>query len=368
MQLAEAPTLPRLRQNRPSLVLPYPLLLLKEARPDPTNPFNSLTNHQPSAVATNSSQSKQNLIDFFASIESEQTTMFPAPQQQQQQFAPQPQVYTNPSFNPTFTAQPTNQFPLPPTNQPFYQSQHQQQFPAEQQYTASQQPIRPEWTGAGFGGYTPSSAGSPVHIMPTISSGLPTQSQFAPPPTTSTQAQFSPPMQSSGLQTDRNSTGTTNPFRASTLPHANTFPTTDQGTNPFATGQRAQTTISSGLSHNPSFNAGQTSFSSVPAQPQSAYQQPFQGQSQPAFQQPPSQQQQQQPVFQQPSQSQPVFNPQAPIQTSTSTGTNPFSRPPQLHSQARLTPQVTGSNPFRQSVMPGGTSASTVNGFGWSQQ
>jgi phosphatidylinositol-binding clathrin assembly protein len=297
--------------------------------------------------------------------------MFPTPQQQQQQFASQSQVYANPSFNPTFTTtvQPPNQFPPPPTaNQQFYQPppQQQQQFPVGQQYPAPQQPIRPEWTGAGFGGYTPSSAGSPVHIMPTISSAPPVQAQFSPPQAvTVPQTQFSSPVQNSGLQVDRNSTGMTNPFRASMLPHPNTFPT-DQGTNPFAAGQRAQTGISPAISHTPSFNTSQTSFASVPQQQQqqSTYQQPFQTQSQSAFSQPPSQQQQQ-PIFQQSNQSQPVFTPHAPVQVSSSTGTNPFSRAPQLQSQAtRLTPQVTGSNPFRQSVVPGGT---TTNGFGWSQ-
>jgi phosphatidylinositol-binding clathrin assembly protein len=344
------------------------LLLLTEARPDPTNPFNSLTNpnRQPSVAAPNGPQTKQNLIDFFASIESEQTSMFPTPQQQQQQFSPQSQVYVNPSFNPAFaTAQPTNQFPPPTANQQFYQppAQQQQPFPAGQQYTAPQQPIRPEWTGAGFGGYTPSSAGSPVHIMPTISSAPPAQASFSPPPaTTVPQTQFSSPVQNSGLQADRNSTGTTNPFRASILPYANTFPS-DQGTNPFATGQRAQTGISPAITHTPSFNTSQTSFASVPQQQpqQPTYQQPFQTQSQPAFSPTPSQQQQ--PIFQQSNQSQPVFTPQAPVQVSSSTGTNPFSRV--QSQQARLTPQVTGSNPFRQSVMPGGT---TTNGFGWSQQ
>jgi len=287
--------------------------------------------------------------------------MFPTPQQQQQQFAPQAQVYgPNPSFNPAFTAQPTNPFPPPTTNQQFFPPQ--QQFTPGQQYTTPQQPIRPEWTGAGFGGYTPSSAGSPVHIMPTISSAPPAaQTQFSTTGASASQTPFSPPVQNSGLQADRNSTGTTNPFRASMLPHANTFPT-DQGTNPFAAGQRAPTGIATTLSNTPSFNTSQTSFASIPPQQQqqqqqpSAYQQPFQTQSQP------------QPVFQQSNQSQPVFTPHAPVQVSASTGTNPFSRPQQIQSQtARLTPQVTGSNPFRSSILPGATST-TTNGFGWSQQ
>jgi hypothetical protein len=51
---------------------------------------------------------------------------------------------------------------------------------------------------------------------------------------------------------------------------------------------------------------------------------------------------------------------------SSPTGTNPFSRPQPLSStQPRLTPQVTGSNPFRQNIMQGGN---VPNGFGWSSQ
>ena len=281
--------------------------------------------------------------------------MFPTPQQQQQQFpAPQPQVYGNPTFTPTF-AQPTNQFPPATNQQQFFPPQ--QSFSPQQQYTNPQQPIRPEWTGAGFGGYTPSTVSSPVHIMPTISSAPPSQPQFQQPPVQST----------AGLQADRNLTGT-NPFRASVLPnHSPTFPQTDNATNPFQQ-QRSQT-MSPALSQNQPFSSP-TSFAS--SQPQSTFQ-PFSTPSQPTFQQPTFQPQQS--AFQQSNQSQPVFTQQqpqpAPIQVSASTGTNPFSRPQlQVTQQARLTPQVTGSNPFRQNVMPGGASTTTTgvpNGFGWSQ-
>lgn len=280
--------------------------------------------------------------------------MFPTSQQQQQFAAPQPQVYGNPTFTPTF-AQPTNQFPPPTSPQQFFPPQ--QSFSPQQQYTNPQQPIRPEWTGAGFGGYTPSTASTPVNIMPTISSAPPSQPQFQQPPVQNTV----------GLQADRNSTGT-NPFRASMLPNvSSSFPQTDHGTNPFQ--QRSQT-MPPTLSHPQSFS-NQTSF--APPQPQSTFQ-PFSTPSQPTFQ--PSTFQPQQSVFQQSSQPQPVFTQQqaqpAPVQVSASTGTNPFSRPQlQATQQARLTPQVTGSNPFRQSVMPGGASTSTTtgvpNGFGWSQ-
>jgi hypothetical protein len=317
------------------------------ARPDPTNPFNSLTGRQQSVAAPASTpaatpaQKQQNLVDFFNSIESEQTSMFPTPQQQQQAFPQQQQqtpVYTNPSFTPTY-AQPVNQYPTTNQQQTFYQSP--QTYTPQQQFTAPQQPIRPEWTGAGFGGYTPSNAPSPVHIMPTIPSAQP-----APPPT-----QFVSPVQSTGLSAS--ATGT-NPFRASMMPpSASTSFSSDQSTNPFAA-QRSQT-LTTGLSQPQSYSSSQASFS----QPQT-FQQPFQTTSPPAFQSP------SQPVFQQSNQSQPAFTTQSapPAQVSSPTGTNPFARSQQLAAPNRLTPQVTGTNPFRQSLMPGATG---VNGFGWSQ-
>jgi phosphatidylinositol-binding clathrin assembly protein len=297
------------------------------------------------------------LIDFFAAIESEQTSIFPSPQQQQQQqpFSPQSPVYVNPAFAPTYASPTTNQF-TPTTNQQFFPSQ--QPF-APQQFASPQHPIRPEWTGAGFGGYTPSSATSPVHVMPTIPSATP-------------QPQFSQPVQNTSLQPDHNSVGT-NPFRASTMPQASSPQTfsPDHGTNPFSAGQRVQT-MSPTLNNAQPFS-NQASFASVPQQ-QSTFQQPFQNQAPTTFQQPQQSTFQptssQQSVFQQSTQSQPAFIPAAPVQVSTSTGTNPFSRPQQLQTQTRLTPQVTGSNPFRQSAIPGGTTSQTqatlTNGFGWS--
>ena len=359
------------------------------SRPDPTNPFNSLTGnaqHQPkqqlaTAVAGPPENKQQNMIDFFASIESEQTSMFPGPQQQQQFTSsmplysdttfvqsfqqPQPQSVSQ-QFAPTSS---TNPFPATTTTQPFFtgQSSFSPSFSPQSQFTSPQQPIRPEWTGAGFGGYTPSSAGSPVTILPTIPSGPATQQpyqqsmqQSAPP--------VQPSMQSGGLQVDRNSTGT-NPFRASMLPTQQSTGQSSQGTNPFSTGQRTQT-ISPSLSQAPSFSS-QTSYSSIP-QPlqQQQQQQPFQPSfstsSQSAFQPPQS------PVFQS---TQPVFQPQ-PQQSSTfpsqsqptfqvpsTTGTNPFSRPKPSLQPTRLTPQVTGSNPFRQSTLPPPTN--NTNGFSW---
>ena len=335
-----------------------------------------MTNRQQSVSAAESVPKQQNLIDFFASIENEQTSMFPTPQQQQQPFPSQSQVYGNPTFSsPTYT-QPPNQFPQT-SNQQFFPAPQQQQSyntpqqqfssPPQQQFSSPpQQPIRPEWTGAGFGGYTPSTAISSVHIMPTISSSAPSsQTQFSPPP---------PPVQNPGLQVD---TGTTNPFRTSMLLTNSSSPT--GSTNPFAAVQqpRAQPMSSSPALSSTSPFSSQTSYTQSP----STYSFPNQSSipQQSTFQQPAAFQSQQstttttQPVFQQSNQSQPMFNNSpAPVQVSSPTGTNPFSRPQQhlSTSQPRLTPQVTGSNPFRQSVMQqqGGGGGSLPNGFGWSQQ
>lgn len=305
--------------------------MLTIARPDPTNPFNSLTNRQQNAsTTTDSSPKPQNLIDFFASIENEQTSVITSAQQHQPQFAPQSQVYTNPTFSPTYT-QPTNQYPpttptltttVATTNLPFYTSPPS--YPPQANFAPTQQPIRPEWTGVGFGGYTPSSAASAVHI----------------PLTSTTQTQFSPTAPTSGLQTGRSTE--TNPFRASMIPPSNTPPafSPDHGTNPFSGAQRSQT-LPPTLSNTPPYS-NQTAFGSVP--PQSS-------------------------TFQPSNQSQSIVGPltqTAPPQVSTSTGTNPFSRAPQLNAQARLTPQVTGSNPFRQNTLPAGGTPSVSNGFGWS--
>ena len=340
-------------------------IVLTTVRPDPTNPFNSLTNRQQSPAATESLQKQQNLIDFFASIESELTSMFPGPQHQQQhiQFSTQPQVYGHPTFTPTYVQQPPTQFtPTTATTTTDNQAQFfqpQPSFTPQQQFTSPpQQPIRPEWTGAGFGGYTPSTASSQIHIMPTISSVPSTQTQFSQPQLTS---------QNAGLQVDLNSTGT-NPFRATLLPNqAQTFPQ-EHSTNPF--GKQGSQPMSPAVSQAQSFSSPM-SFASQPSTPSTYGQASFQNPPQTPFQLTSTSFQPQQPsVFSRSDTSQPAFpqNPSASSQVSSSTGTNPFSRPQlQLQTQTRLTPQATGSNPFR---LPGGSTTTTgvvPNGFGWSQ-
>jgi len=128
-----------------------------------------------------------------------------------------------------------------------------------------------------------------------------------------------------------------------------------QGTNPFATSQRITSgtqAMSPPISQTQSFSS-QTS-STVP----STYPTPFQNPSQTSFQAPSSQ-----PLFQQQNQSQPAFQQSQPaFQVPTTTGTNPFSRTQSVPNQQRLTPQVTGSNPFRKSMLSGSNIPN-----GWSQ-
>jgi hypothetical protein len=83
------------------------------------------------------------MIHFFATIESEQTSMFPTPQQQQQQqFPAQQQVYNTPSFGQAYPQSSTQQFPQT-GNQQFFPAQQQsfQSYTPQQQFTSPQQPI-----------------------------------------------------------------------------------------------------------------------------------------------------------------------------------------------------------------------------------
>jgi phosphatidylinositol-binding clathrin assembly protein len=327
------------------------------ARPDPTNPFNALTgNNPPQAKSITPNQStKQDLVDFFASIENEQTPIFPTSTSTQYTT----QVFTDQTYS---QSSPPGQF-VPTQQQQFYPTP---QFPSfAQQPGYPSQPIQPEWTGAGFGGYTPSTASS-VTVLPTIPAVPTGHSPVS--------------LQSPGQGT---STGT-NPFRTSVVVQGT-------GTNPFSQGRGTGR-----------FSPTQGNFPALPSLMFPSQQQVgFTGQQQgtfPAPQTPTFTTQQQGQTFpvQQPQQTFPAQQTQTfqqqqtfapppatpkpfqahnfplptpssstPFLQPSSTGTNPFSRTNPAAS--RLTPQVTGSNPFRQSLLPqtNGPSAGT-NGFtGW---
>ncbi|KAI0198272.1 ANTH-domain-containing protein [Astrocystis sublimbata] len=292
------------------------------------------------------------LIDFFDSIEQNQTTMATQPNPQPTQQQPQMPMMNNTGNPwPSGMQQPATQLQgngfVPqatgfPNNSPYQQPnptgyQMPQQIP--QQMPPQMPPqMQPSFTGAGFGGYTPQPSFSPNSL------GSIPQDSVASFPT----GTLSPPMQT-GLQTGQQ---TTNPFRASMMMAnptgmpgvgvggPNTFPPPTspqaqppnaiqrQPTNPFAR--------SSPLAGAPPFASPQLPTSTSP------------------FQSPP-----------------PGQLPAAPLQPAP-TGTNPFAKnnfaPPQQQQQQQrpqtsggIAPQATGAtNPFRQ-----GAFVNHQTGMGW---
>jgi hypothetical protein len=282
------------------------------------------------------------LIDFFESIEQNQQPMATQPGTQQQGYTP----FNN---NGTFQTQSQQQFPqngqidqngfaqqqmgFQNTN-PF--PQQQQSFNTgfavnqqQQQVQQMQQPqVQPNFTGAGFGGYTPQPSFQPGALSPIPSDSAATFQQL-------------PQQQPQQQQLNQMQTGApqiTNPFRASMMAQptgmtAPSFPLSPpvgsppnrQNTNPFA----------------------KTSISPVSAQ---------------QFTPPPDQFQQQQ----MPQQQQQSPQTTIPLQTMP-TATNPFARNLAMNTAQRpqtaggLVPQPTSStNPFRQSQF-----VNTATGVGW---
>ncbi|KAF2402879.1 ANTH-domain-containing protein [Trichodelitschia bisporula] len=240
------------------------------------------------------------------------------------------------------------------------QQQQQQQFLQQQQLQQQQQQqpqgqqMQPNFTGAGFGGYSP----APQNRFTPALSSIP-QSNVAAPFSLQTQQSFN-----TG-SSDPASAQSTNPFRQSMLPSATGTSTSSfasaptglsrQSTNPFAKQSSPQTPPTS----NSPFSPSQSSpYSQPPPQ-----QQPQFSQQQPSFQQPQFTSQPQSFQQQQPSFSQPPPQPMVPAQT----GTNPFARsvaPPTSSAFApapALSATPTGStNPFRQS-----TFVNQQTGQGW---
>lgn len=255
------------------------------------------------------------LIDFFDSIE-----------QNQQMMATQPGQTTNmQSFNEASQFQMQQpQFQQQPTGIQSQGTYQQQQL--SNSFMSQQQPLQTQFTGAGFGGYTPQPS-----YQPSTLSSIPQDS------TASFAAQSTGAFQQQQQQQQQQQT--TNPFRLSMMAQStgmqpqqypasppNSAPIQPQSTNPFA----------KGLNQQPQ-NTSQQPFSPV-AEQSSQYFQP---------------QQQQQIV--QPLQSQP-------------TGTNPFAKnfgapvsSPPSQQPGQLMPQPIGNtNPFRQSQF-----VNTATGQGW---
>ncbi|KAI5800771.1 ENTH domain-containing protein [Pyronema domesticum] len=230
------------------------------------------------------------LIDFFESIEQEQTPMFPQNQQQQPMMTGAPQMmgyggqmgqmgqpqmqqqmftgapvmagqmpnFPGPQFN-----NPTNPFPSAQPSQTADPSTNP--FPAQM---APPQSIQAHTTGFGFGGYTPAPDASmavpqiPPQFRPQTS---PNFGGMAPPPFPQFQPQQTgfPPLQQGAVnfpgqqppaQLQVPATTGTNPFRQSMLGHSPS--TAAKGTNPFARSPSSPPATSAGLVSLPSNATG----------------------------------------------------------------------------------------------------------------
>ncbi|KAM5343592.1 hypothetical protein ACJ41O_012129 [Fusarium nematophilum] len=270
------------------------------------------------------------LIDFFDSIEQNQTPLNVNPQPQQQMNpGPFQQQPTGMQFQQNgFGTQPTG---FAQNNSPFQQQQQQQ--PTGGFMQQPQGSLQPSFTGAGFGGFTSQQSFQSSSLAPipqdSVASFPNAPSPVAQQPVQNGQPQALQPMQ----------TGSTNPFRQSMLmaqqtgmqgnpmPSSATTPALNrQSTNPFARSPQQSTSPFAQASSN------------SPFQPQ--------------------------PPQQQPPQTAAALQP-AP------TGTNPFARhsmmPAPTQEQrpqtagAALAPQATGStNPFRH-----GAFVNHNTGMGW---
>lgn len=286
------------------------------------------------------------LIDFFESIEQKQTTMptHPDPNaasqtnnaafQHQSQFQAQPQPtggFQQDAFgiggfstNPYQQQQQQQQAQL----QQFQQPQPTGFFP--QQQPQAPQPQQPDFTGAGFGGFSPQQSFQPSSLGTIPQSSVATfqpQSGFQPVQTS----------QPTGLQPMQTGQQNTNPFRQSMLPPQQTglqSPPASNLSSPVPGGSPALNRQSTNpFARSPPIGSSQFNAPSANS--------PFQSQ------------QQQQP---------------APLQPAP-TGTNPFARnlsPPAQQTApptagGGLAPQATGTtNPFRQSAF-----VNHATGQGW---
>ncbi|ERF72387.1 hypothetical protein EPUS_07549 [Endocarpon pusillum Z07020] len=302
--------------------------------------------NSPAQASTQAKAPAPDLIDFFDSIEQNQQPIA-QPTVASQPFAngyPQAQHYQQAAF----AAQQTGYNPF---------SVNQQQTGSYAQPLAQQpqqpQGLQPDFTGAGFGGYTPQPQPQPSQYnFPSTLPSIPQNgvASFDP-------QQQAPPFQQPPQQI-QSQAPSTNPFRQSvmptgapTSPAVSSSPSIRQSTNPFAKSLNPQPTSNFPAS-SPPFSNSNSPFTSPPPQTQ---QQELQQNSA---------------LFSPPQQSL-----QTPIQTlqPQRTGTNPFARnnrspamstspteqqqppPPPLLSA------VTGStNPFRQSQF-----VHQQTGLGW---
>ncbi|KAL2022740.1 hypothetical protein VTK56DRAFT_4556 [Thermocarpiscus australiensis] len=185
------------------------------------------------------------LIDFFESIEQNQTTMSVQPQPQPQlqaQPQPQPQMQMQMGMSPwgpaPFQQQPVSQpnsFISQPTGFQASTAFQQQTQPAFSPPQQGPQQIQPAFTGAGFGGFSPQPQPS---FQPTSLSPIPQESVASFQNTAAPTFQgLQPPQQSTNpfRQSMLVSQQTSSPFAPAPMPANNQQrPATSQSTNPFA--------------------------------------------------------------------------------------------------------------------------------------
>ena len=252
------------------------------------------------------------LIDFFESIEQNQTPMAIQSNPQQAQGQSHLQLQPGQQMGQMNTGNPwPSNGPLPQPGQQFPQAtgfapqqtgfqgnspfqQNLGAFPQQQQVPNQMQP---NFTGAGFGGFTPQQAFAPNTLSPIPQNSVPSYQTGS----------LSPPMQT-GLQPQ-----ITNPFRASMM-MAN--PT--GASNSFAPPTSPQSQQSTGLSRSATNPFARSS-------PQTA--QPYSNPPVPSLTNSPFQQQPQ-------------------PQTATSTGPSPFQTHQHSPQPVALQPAQTGTNPF----------------------
>ena len=325
--LAEQDGKKRFKSSKPgaSSSSDFPDTALDFPEPAVNNPFpkSSSASSTAAPVAAKAPEPKPaakgpepDLIDFFESIEENQTVVNPQPSNSFQPPAQAPMQ--QPMFQPAFQQTGLQlQQPGFPQNGAL---QTQQTGFIQQTQQPQPQPLQPDFTGAGFGGFTPQNQSG---FQPSSLGAIPQESiaNFQSPP-------MSPPQQPPATGLMPMPTGqTTNPFRQSMMAAQQTGMQMPTPASPPVQGLQRQST-------NPFARSPQNT-------------PPFQNQQQPS-------------------------QPPAPLQP-TPTGTNPFARniqqptmtqtsqAGQQQSPTALAPQPTGStNPFRQ-----GAFVNHQTGMGW---
>lgn len=285
------------------------------------NPFPTPSQSKPSAAPPNANKGPDpDLIDFFDSIEQNQTTMQVNPQATNTlpniPFAAQQQMgFQQNGFAPQQTGFPMNNQFQQPQQQP-QQLMQQQTGMFTQPNQGQQQQLQPNFTGAGFGGFTPQpqptgfQPGSLAPISQNTASDFQNQNFMQP-------QQQQQPSQLQPMQTG------TNPFRQSMMPQPTGTQNNFTGFGGQQNDHNAQAQSTNPFARNVSPQGNNSPFQSQPPAP-------------------------------------------APLQPAP-TGTNPFARnlsPPagqQQQQQQSLAPQPTGTtNPFRH-----GDFVNHNTGMGW---